>query len=287
MKTTVKAAAKINLHLDIVSTLPNGYHSLFMIMQSVGLYDTVTVEKAAEEIEITCSAPEIPTDKRNIAHKACEAFFKTLGIKGGAKIHIEKNIPFAAGLAGGSADGAAVIAGLNKLYQTNLTESELCRIGIKVGADVPFCLTGGTRLSQDIGGVLSPLPPVGEKLVVLAKPGCSVSTKEAYEAYEKCEYVRHPNNAAVLHAAANSNFQGICKSACNVFEQFIEVTERVEIKRIMRDYNALMCQMSGSGPTVFGIYENERDALACAEELKQAVNEVYVCRTVSIGLEIE
>jgi 4-diphosphocytidyl-2-C-methyl-D-erythritol kinase len=188
MKTTVKAAAKINLHLDIVSTLPNGYHSLFMIMQSVGLYDTVTVEKAAEEIEITCSAPEIPTDKRNIAHKACEAFFKTLGIKGGAKIHIEKNIPFAAGLAGGSADGAAVIAGLNKLYQTNLTESELCRIGIKVGADVPFCLTGGTRLSQDIGGVCLPCLLSAKSLL------CSQSLDVPFQPRR---HMRHMKNASM------------------------------------------------------------------------------------------
>ncbi|NLB36438.1 MAG: 4-(cytidine 5'-diphospho)-2-C-methyl-D-erythritol kinase [Clostridiales bacterium] len=287
MKTTVKAAAKINLHLDIVSTLPNGYHSLFMIMQSVGLYDTVTVEKAPKGIEITCSAPEIPTDKTNIAFKACKAFFEATGIRGGAKIHIEKHIPHAAGLAGGSADGAAVIAALNRIYETKLTDFELCRVGIKVGADVPFCLTGGTRLSQDIGGVLSPLPPIGEMLIVLAKPECSVSTKEAYQAFEKCEYVRHPNNAAVLHAAANSNFGGICKNACNVFEQFVEVAERVEIKRIMREHNSLMCLMSGSGPTVFGVFDNEADALACAGELRQPIGEVYVCRTVTEGLSLD
>ncbi len=286
MQITVKAAAKINLHLDILSTLANGYHSLFMIMQSVGLYDDITVEKYAGEIEITCSEPAIPTDKSNIAYKAASAFFNAAGINGGAKIHIEKHIPFAAGLAGGSADGAAVIVGLNEIYSTGLNEFELCQIGIKVGADVPFCLTGGTKLSQDIGGVLSSLPALPEKHVVLAKPDRSVSTKAAYDAFEKTENIRHPDNAAVLHAAANSDFEGICQNACNVFEQFIEVPERVEIKRIMRGNNAGLCQMSGSGPTVFGIFQNSKDALVCAGDLKNIAGNIYVCTTVDKGLVI-
>ncbi|HZJ78878.1 MAG TPA: 4-(cytidine 5'-diphospho)-2-C-methyl-D-erythritol kinase [Clostridia bacterium] len=285
MKITVKAAAKINLHLDILATLKSGYHSLFMIMQSVSLYDLVTIEKISSGIELTCSAATIPCDKTNIAHKAAVAFFDLTGIKGGARIHIDKRIPFSAGLAGGSADGAAVIASLNKLYCTGLNDFELGQIGIKVGADVPFCISGGTMLAQDIGGVLSPLPDLKKTYIVLAKPECSVSTKLAYKAFDECEYVRHPKNAIILNSAVNGDFDGICKYAHNVFEQFIEVPERVEIKRIMHENNVRLCQMSGSGPTVFGLFDSKQGANSCVKALEEIVNDIYVCECVSSGLE--
>ncbi|MCR4615285.1 MAG: 4-(cytidine 5'-diphospho)-2-C-methyl-D-erythritol kinase [Clostridiales bacterium] len=286
MTVTVKAAAKINLFLDILSRLDDGYHSLFMIMQSLDLYDTVTV-KPADSIKIGCSAPEIPTDENNIAFKAARAFLDACEINGGADIYIEKQIPFAAGLAGGSADGAAVIAALNEIYGTGLSLRELCEIGIKVGADVPFCLTGGLKLSQDIGGVLSDLPPLPECYFVLAKPGSSVSTKEAYAQFDKCEKIYHPNCPAMLHAAVHSDFNGMMANARNIFEQFVEVPKRVEIKNIMRKYNAKLAQMSGSGPTIFGIFLNKKYAEICAEELQETVRDVFVCSPSDKALIIE
>ncbi len=283
MAVRVKAAAKINLYLDILARLDNGYHSLFMLMQSIDLYDVITVE-TAPQITIACSDADIPSDKANIAHKAATAFFNACGIDGGAKIYIEKNIPSAAGLAGGSADGAAVIAALNKLYDTNLTETEMCKIGVKVGADIPFCLTGGTRLAQDIGGVLSDLPPLPDCFFVLAKPSCGVSTREAYSAFDSCENIRHPSCVRVLNAAATGNLNGIIENCGNVFEQFVEVPERIEIKKIMRKHNSLLSQMSGSGPTVFGIFTAEQDATTCANELKNIIKDVFICRPIGKGL---
>ncbi len=284
----IKAYAKVNLMLDILGTLPNGYHNLWMIMQSVSLYDTVTVEKNdSGKITLTCSKEGIPTNEKNIAHKAAVAFFEKTGIKNdGLHIHIEKAIPSEAGLAGGSADGAAVIKALNELFSANLTERELCRIGRKVGADVPFCIVGGTCLAQNIGDVLSPLDDIPQCYFVLAKPKMGVSTKEAFESFDNASYIRKPKKDKMLIAAANGDFDGMCKLAANVFEQVIEVPERVEIKKIMREQNAKLSLMSGSGPTVYGIFENKNDAEICAEKLKTITNDVFIAMPVSQSLEI-
>lgn len=284
----IKAYAKVNLMLDILGTLPNGYHNLWMIMQSVSLYDTVTVTKNnSEEITITCNKEGIPTDKRNIAHKAACAFFDTTGIENcGICIDIEKAIPSEAGLAGGSADGAAVIKALNELFGAKLSERELCRIGKKVGADIPFCIVGGTCLAQNIGDVVSPLEDIPQCFFVLAKPQMGVSTKEAYESFDNASYIRKPKREKMLIAAANRDFDEMCRLSANVFEQVIEVPERVEIKKIMRKRNAKLSLMSGSGPTVYGIFENEEDAENCAEKLKSIVKDVFVAQPVSKSLEI-
>ncbi len=285
MKVTYNAAAKINLMLDIISTLPNGYHSLFMIMQSVSLFDTVTVEKVNNGgIVLSSNVSEIPCDKTNIAHKAAIAFFNFTSIEDrNVKVHIEKRIPFAAGLAGGSADGAGVIAALNDIYKTNLTSRQLCEIGVKVGADVPFCLTGGTCLAQNIGEVLSPLPDFENCFIVLAKPDIGVSTKEAFAQFENGG-VRHLDTNAMLYCAANGDFKGICKNVGNVFEQLIEVNQRVPIKAVMYDNNAVCACMSGSGPTVFGVFENEQDAENACAELKKNYEQVFVCTPVKYGV---
>lgn len=289
MKIKIDTAAKINLFLDILALLPNGYHSLFMIMQSVGLTDTIELEQTGDgQIHITCSESALPTDESNIAHKAATAFFKAAGLKGkGLNIHIEKRIPFAAGLAGGSADAAAVIAGLNKLFNTGFDDSKLCEIGLTVGSDVPFCITGGTMLVQDAGGVLAPLTALPPCYIVLAKPERGVATQGAYKAYDACDCIRHPNGPLMLNSAVNGDLKGICEYACNVFEQCVEVPERVEIKRIMRKHGTLCSQMSGSGPTVFGIFEDKQKAQACAEELKTIIKDVFVCEPVKRGIEIE
>ena len=284
----IKAYAKVNLMLDILGTLPNGYHNLWMFMQSVSLYDTVTVTKNdSGKITITCNKEGIPTDEKNIAHKSARAFFEETQIENcGICIDIEKAIPSEAGLAGGSADGAAVIKALNELFGANLTERELCRIGKKVGADIPFCIVGGTCLAQNIGDVVSPLEDIPECFFVLAKPQMGVSTKEAYESFDNASYIRKPKREKMLIAAANGDFDEMCRLSANVFEQVIEVPERVEIKKIMRKHNAKLSLMSGSGPTVYGIFENKEDAESCAEKLKAITKDVFIATPVSRSLEI-
>lgn len=284
----IKAYAKINLMLDILGKLPNGYHNLWMIMQSVSFYDTVTIEKnTSGKISLSCSAEGIPTDERNIAHKAAREFFEQTGIENcGIHIHIEKDIPSEAGLAGGSADGAAVIKALNEIFKTDLTERQLCRIGKKVGADVPFCIVGGTCLAQNIGEVLSPLEDIPKCYFVLAKPSIGVSTKEAYESFDNAGYIKRPDKGKMLIAAAEGDFDEMCRLAANVFEQVIEVPERVEIKKILRSHGCKMSLMSGSGPTVYGVFENEAEAFECAESLKKITKDVFVAEPVLSGTEI-
>lgn len=286
MKVTYDAAAKINLMLDILARLDNGYHSLFMLMQSVGLYDTVSVGETGDgKITITCDTDGVPCDKKNIAWKAAEEFFNATGVKNaGIAIDIQKRIPFAAGMAGGSADGAAVIAALNDIYETKLSPQELCAIGVKVGADVPFCLTGGTCLAQNVGEILSPLPALGDCWIVLAKPDRGVSTKEAYDAFDNAQSVRHLDTCGMLYAASKGDLYEICKRTKNVFEQIIEVPERVPIKSVMNRYGAVSACMSGSGPTVYGIFDDESKALAAAESLKSVVKNIYITRPVNRGL---
>ncbi|MCL2509063.1 MAG: 4-(cytidine 5'-diphospho)-2-C-methyl-D-erythritol kinase [Oscillospiraceae bacterium] len=286
---TVKAYAKVNIFLDILSRLENGYHSLFMIMQSVSLYDSVAVTLTDRPgIIVACSDPAIPQNEGNIAYKAASKFLDFAGISGaGVSVFIEKRIPRAAGLAGGSADAAAVIRALDMLCGTGFGELTLRKIGVSVGADVPFCLTGGTLLAQNIGEVLSPLPPLQGVTFVLAKPDSSVSTKEAFAAYDECRpwQITHPDCCAALNAAANGNFGGLWKKAGNVLEQVVEVHERVRIKSVMREHGCAMCQMSGSGPTVFGVFAAREKAEACAEALREVVQEVYVCEPVRGGFE--
>lgn len=290
MKITVKAAAKINLMLDILEKLPNGYHSLWMIMQSVSVYDRVSVEKKTSGgITISCSEDGIPTDERNIAYKAAEKFFDFCGEEDrNIHIEIEKNIPHAAGLAGGSADGAAVITALNSLYEKNLPVKKLCQIGVKVGADVPFCIQGGTMLAQDIGQVLSQLPDMPSCFFVLAKPQQGVSTAEAYAAVDSMN-LRHPDAHTMFRSVVDGDLNGIAKSLGNVFEQAVDVHERVSIKEIMRNNDAMGCCMSGSGPTVFGIFENSENAEKCAQELSKKIKgvTVHVCTPAEYGCEIE
>lgn len=285
MKVTYKAAAKINLMLDILSRLDNGYHSLFMIMQSVSLFDEITVEKtSAGGISLSSNEKRIPCDEANIAFKAATAFFNAAGIEDrNISIYLQKNIPFEAGLAGGSADGAAVIKALNDIYKTELSEKELCAIGAKIGADIPFCLTGGTRAAQNIGDVLSPLPDLKDCYIVLAKPEKGVATGKAFSEFDK-HGVRHLDTCSMLYYAANGDFDGICSKAGNVFEQLIEVPQRVPIKSVMYDNNAVCACMSGSGPTCYGIFKNEDDAKNAYEALKKDFKETYLCTPVNSGL---
>lgn len=288
MDVILKAAAKINLMLDILGTTEDGYHTLFMIMQSVGLYDAVTITETGKPgtITLSCSNASLPSDESNIGWKAAARFFECTDIPNpGIHIDIEKNIPFAAGLAGGSADAAAVFVGLNELLKAGLSERELCRIAVKVGADVPFCIMGGTMAAMDIGEVLAPLPDVRQDWYVLVKPEQDVSTKEAYSAFDEADYVRHLDTTSMLRAAAAGDTDKVYSLVSNVFEQFIYVAGRVDIKAIMREHDSLVHCMSGSGPTIYGAFATEENANACAAALKAAGYEnTYVCQPVKTGV---
>ncbi len=278
MKITIKAAAKVNLMLDLTAVLENGYHSIYTVMQSVGLFDTVTVEKnGTDKITLSCSDESMPLDRKNTAWKAAEFFFDYIKspVKG-VNIHIEKNIPSQAGMAGGSADAAAVIIALDKLFETNLKEEELLSIGEKVGADVPFCILGGTRLCLNKGEVMAKLPDLPPCYAVIVKPDQGVSTKEAYSNYDSAQWIRHPDNEGFLFAATTKDFDTMCKKAANVFEQVVEVSDRVKIKSVMRRYNAKLAMMTGSGAAVFGLFTSKTDAEECFNELSKTFSSVFI-----------
>lgn len=282
----VKAAAKINLMLDILKKLDNGYHSLFMIMQSVDLYDTVSVEKnCGDEIIIKCDADGVPCNEKNIAYKCAVAFFDALSIADrGITIEIEKAIPMAAGTAGGSADGAAVIYCLDKLYNTKLSTKKLCEIGAKVGADIPFSLVGGTAIALGTGTIIAPVKDLPECYVVLCKPDQDVSTPEAYAEFDSLNRVRHLDRISMVDAVADGDYEKICSLCGNVFEQAVEVPKRPHIKGIMRKSGADACVMSGSGPTVYGIFRNKENAEDAYNKLSKKYDNVYLCKPAKCGI---
>lgn len=288
MEIKVNAYAKINLMLDIICKRTDGYHDLFMIMQSIGLYDTITVSQTKSgKITITCNINDIPLDERNIAHKAAKAFFDATGEKNkGINIDIVKRIPHAAGLAGGSADGAGVLVALNQLCRTNLSDDELCRIGVKIGADVPFCIKGGTLLAQGIGDVLNKVKPLRRCCILIAKPDCSVNTGSAYGQFDNQGKLHTPDKMGMLFAMQSRDLIEICSKMENVFEQFIEVPNKVDIKEIMRNNGALGVCMSGSGPTVFGIYDDKQMAEKAAKELVPYARDIALTVPVSRGCKI-
>lgn len=275
----VKAAAKINLMLDVVGVLPNGYHSLYMIMQSVDCYDYVRVDRTENSgIKIITADPRVPTDEKNIAYKAAKAFFDKTGIceNNGIEIEIEKHIPMAAGLAGGSADGAGVIFALDKLFDTNLSTFELCEIGEKVGADVPFSIHGGTALCTDIGSVIAPLPDLDNCYVLICKPPVDVSTLGAYKLIDEAKRLRHGDRCGMLYAMKHNDRELMYKKAMNVFEQVIEVPQRPYLKAFMKKHGAKLSLMSGSGAAIYGVFEDRESAEKCFEELKKKYDEVFL-----------
>lgn len=286
MKLYGKAYAKINLFLDIVGTLDSGYHSLFMLMQSVDLHDTLSItSNDSGALSLSCSDTSLPTDKRNLVWRAAQTFLLSTDTKNpGMHIHIQKRIPHAAGLAGGSADAAATIRLLDRFFKTTLSVRQLCEIGLRIGSDVPFCLQGGTMLAQNTGEILSPLPALEDCHIVLAKPQQGISTQEAYQAYDQATEIHHPNTIQALDAASREDFPLLYAHCANVFEQVIEVPQRVAIKSLMRKHGAHLTQMSGSGPTIFGLFPQARSANTCLESLQKLGVACFLCRPVSQGV---
>ncbi len=285
----LKAYAKINLMLDVTGVKKNGYHKLYTVMQSVGLYDTVYVEMLpGEDILIECDKPSVPTDSSNIVYKCAEAFYARAGItkNRGLKIIIEKNIPSEAGMGGGSADGAAVLKALNAFYKNIFSERELAEIGAAVGADIPFTVIGGTALCLDIGSVVAPLKPLENCAFVIVRPESGSKTGSAYKAIDSDPSLRHPKGEPMVEALLDGDTKEALRFCANIFEQVIEVPKRVDIKSVMNSYGAAAACMTGSGSAVFGAFLNKADAEACKNALEKEYENVFLCDPVKIGVEI-
>lgn len=275
------AYAKINLTLDVKYKRPDGYHEVEMIMQSIDLYDILHLsETSSNKIEITCNVPYIPLDERNLVYRAAQVFQRKTGIQRGVAIDLKKNIPVSAGLAGGSSDAAACLRGLNRLWNLGLSLDQLAEMGAEIGSDVPFCLYGGTALATGRGEKIELLPPAPPLWVVLVKPGMSVSTAEVYRRLLVNQIEQHPDQQAMQQALIDGDFQQIVDQLGNVLEKvtFQMHPEVRLVKERMVRYGAQGALMSGSGPTVFGIFEREQRALRVCNAIRGFAREVYLCR---------
>ncbi|CDF57232.1 4-(cytidine 5'-diphospho)-2-C-methyl-D-erythritol kinase [Thermobrachium celere] len=280
----IECPAKINLSLDVVGKREDGYHLLQMIMQTIALYDRVKITKNNEMV-ITCNKIDVPCDRSNIAYRAVEVMKEKFNIEDNFKIEIEKNIPVAAGLAGGSTNAAAVIKGLNDMYSLNLSIDQMKEIGLKLGADVPFFFEGGTCLAEGIGEKLTKLNDVSCHLVV-AKPPINVSTKYVYQNLKLDEIAVHPDTKRIIQYINSNDIRSLAESMVNVLETVTvrEYPVIFEIKNIMMEFGALGSLMSGSGPSVFGIFEDKADALKCHNRLRDYIKEVFVVSTINRGV---
>ena len=274
----VRAYAKINLGLDVVRRLENGYHEVRMIMQTIDLFDTLTLHKTAGEISLQTDSAEIPTDGDNLVCKAARLFKEETKVEGGIAVRLTKRIPVAAGLAGGSTDAAALLRGLNTLYETGLSVEQLCAMGVKLGADVPYCIIGGTAIAEGIGEVLTKLPDAPPMQLLLAKPDIAVSTKYVYENLKLSELDSHPDIQGIAEAIRRGDREGILCRMDNVLQSVTEKQYPVvtKIKHSMEESGALKTLMSGSGPTVFGIFDSKEAAFSAKEKLSDQIKQVFV-----------
>lgn len=280
-RAIAKSYAKINLTLDVLGKLPNGYHEIESIMQTINLFDLVIVDKSSSGIDIRTNLRFLPTNEKNIAYKAADLFFKHTNIKGGVRILIHKNIPVAAGLAGGSGNGAAVLVALNALYDAGLNDDELCAIASKLGADVPYCMIGGTMLAKGIGEILSPVPNLKKKIILIAKPPVGASTAEIYEYLDNVEISRRPVLPEMKKALEADNLKAISDNLCNVME---EATIKLNpviggIKQKMMLNGAIGALMSGSGSTVFGFFDDYQTAKKSHDSFSQLYKDVFLTHT--------
>lgn len=280
-KIELKALGKINLGLDILGRRDNGYHDVRMVMQTVYLYDRVFLEKTGEDgIQIETNISYLPVNENNIAYKAADLLKKEFHMEGGIRIRLEKHIPVAAGMAGGSSDAAAVLFGMNRLFGLGLSEEELKERGVKLGADVPYCIMRGTVLAEGIGEILTPLPPMPKCYILIAKPPLSASTKTVYEKIDRQGIESHPDIDGILSGLSGGDIHKVAASMGNVLEQVMlkEYPVLQTIKDVMIKAGALNAMMSGSGPTVFGIFDSRSRAKAAAARLKKQtpVKQTYV-----------
>lgn len=277
----LKALGKINLGLDVLGKRENGYHDVRMIMQTVYLYDEVTLEKRQEPgITVSTNLIYLPTDKTNIAYRAAKILLDEFGERRGVAIHLKKHIPVAAGMAGGSADAAAVLFGMNRMFGWKLSEKELMERGVTLGADVPYCIMRGTALAEGIGEKLTRLPAMPKCHLLIAKPPISVSTKLVYEKLDALAIVDHPDIDGIIEGLKDRDLIRVAGSMGNVLQNVTETEYPVitQIKEKMIKGGAINAMMSGSGPTVFGLFEDRQSAKRAAQKIKEQklAKQVYV-----------
>jgi len=278
---TEKAQAKINLTLDVHRKRPDGYHEVEMVMQTVDLSDHLTFTETEDDgIHLSCTAPYIPLDQRNLVYQAAQLMKSTYGIRKGVGIHIEKRIPVAAGLAGGSSDAAAALRGLNRVWGLGQSLDTLAELGAKIGSDVPFCMYGGTAIARGRGEQIEPLPKVAPTWVVLVKPPIAVSTAEVYGRLRADLITDHPDTAGMVEALRTGDVRRISAKLGNVLEPVtFEMYPEVEkLKAQLLKFGAQGALMSGSGPTLFALVEREAKAVRIYNALRGFAREVYLCR---------
>lgn len=292
MKLKVQAPAKINLSLDIVGRRPDGYHDVAMVMQSVSLYDTVTVSDEVDadsdvDVIVTCDDPDIPTDESNIVCKAARVFFDYCGVEPKKiSVDIEKRIPSQAGLAGGSTDAAAVIMALNYMCDCKLTQEQMCEIGAKVGADVPFCIVGGTKHAVGTGTTMSKVANMTKCSILICKPDVSVSTAQAYALSDSKPPKGFLVTDEVVKMLFRRSIRGVCECLYNEFEAVMQLPQITEIKKQMKKNKALGACMSGSGSAVFGVFLDAKKAEKCKEKMSDTYDKLFVCEPINTGCKI-
>lgn len=269
----LRAMAKINLGLDVLRKREDGYHEVRMIMQTIQMYDLLDIRKKSEPgIELFTNLPYVPSDERNLVYKAAKLLMDEFDVKEGLSMKLTKSIPVAAGMAGGSSDAAAAFVGVNRLFRLGLSEEELMKRAVQVGADVPYCVMRGTALAEGIGEKLTSLPGLPRCYVLVGKPGINVSTKLAYENLNLNSIQKHPDIDGMLLDIENQDIYSLTSKMENVFEPGIIRQYPViqEIKDLMEANGALKAMMSGSGPTVFGLFPNEKEIRRAYDALKQS-----------------
>ena len=280
-KIELKALGKINLGLDVLGRRENGYHDVRMVMQTLYLYDQITiVKKETPGIELKTNLFYLPVDENNLAYRAAKLLMDEFEVKEGVSIYLDKHIPVAAGMAGGSSNAAAVLFGINRMFDLGLTQQELMDRGVKLGADVPYCIMRGTVLAEGIGEILTPLPALPKCYVLIAKPPISVSTKLVYEKLDSHEIEEHPDIDGILEGLEAQDIKKVASCMGNVLEKVTieEYPVIEEIKNAMKAEGALNAMMSGSGPTVFGIFDNKHLARKAADKIRkmELAKQVYV-----------
>lgn len=269
----LRAFAKINLGLDVIRRREDGYHDVRMIMQTIQMYDQLEMEKKSSKgIALMTNLSYIPVNENNLVYKAAKLLMEQYQIQEGVSIHLNKFIPVAAGMAGGSSDAAAALVGMNKLFRLGMSKKELMKMGVKIGADVPYCIMRGTALSEGIGEKLTALPSLPACYILIGKPGVSVSTKFVYTNLKLDEKTKHPDIDGMLDALQRQDLYGITDRMENVLESVTVPAYPViqEIKDHMKAHGALNALMSGSGPTVFGIFDDKKKAEFACEKLKES-----------------
>ena len=284
--TKLYSYAKINLFLNIVSKRQNGYHDIQSVMQTVNIKDIIEIKYTDKGISISCDDESIPVDSSNSVWKAASIIMERYGIEGGVSIDIKKTIPSGAGLAGGSGNAAAVIIGMNNLFTLEMTDDEMAEIAVKIGADVPYCLIGGTCIAEGIGEVLKRINDFTWDNILIVKPEISISTAGVYGKVEKQMYNRY-EMSGIVKKISEMEFEKALSFTGNILEDVVEEIhpEIRDIKNEMKSFNALLSMMTGSGSAVVGFFKNEKDLERCAEALEKKYDKIYKTNTVRKGVE--